>query len=176
MTKQKQFFRCTVDSACQSKNQAMRSKDRIVSRYRSGEGYQKMSASLKIPKNTVASIFLKWKKFGTTKTHPRTAPPAKQSNRGRWSLVREVTKNLMVTLTELQSSSVEMGESSRRTTISAALHQSGLYGSVARWKPLLSKRHMTDRLEFAKRYLKDTQTMRNTIQICSWAQGLWWSA
>jgi hypothetical protein len=49
--------------------------------------------------------------------------------------------------------SVEMGETSRRTTISAALHQSGLYGRVARWKPLLSKRHMTACLEFAKRHL-----------------------
>jgi hypothetical protein len=40
------------------------------------------------------------------------------------------SKNPMVTLTELLSSSVEMGEPSRRTTISAALQQSGLYGSV----------------------------------------------
>uniref|UniRef100_A0AAZ3R6X7 Transposase Tc1-like domain-containing protein n=1 Tax=Oncorhynchus tshawytscha TaxID=74940 RepID=A0AAZ3R6X7_ONCTS len=44
-----------------------------------------------------------------------------------------------------------MGEPSRRTTISAALHQSGLYGRVDRRKPLLSKRHMTALLEFAKR-------------------------
>jgi hypothetical protein len=78
-------------------------------------------------------------------------------------LVREVTKNPMVTLTELQSSSVEMGEPSRRTTISAALHQSSLYGRVARQKPLLSKRDMTDSLKFAKRHLKDSQTMRYKI-------------
>ena len=57
-------------------------------------------------------------------------------------MFRDVTENPMVTLTELKSSSVEMGEPSRRTTISAALHQSGLYGGVARRKPLLSKRHM----------------------------------
>ena len=138
-------------------------RDRIVSRHRSGEGYQNISAALKVPKNTVASIILKWKKFGTTKTLPRAGRPAKLSNRGRRALVREVTKNPMVTLTELQSSSVEMGEPSRRTTISAALHQSGLYGRVARRKPLLSKRHMTARLEFAKRHLKDSQTMRNKI-------------
>ena len=56
-------------------------------------------------------------------------------------MIRQVTKNTMVTLTEIQSFSVEMGEPSRRTTISAALHQSGLYGRVARWMPLLSKRH-----------------------------------
>ncbi|KAK3515048.1 hypothetical protein QTP70_004035 [Hemibagrus guttatus] len=77
------------------------------------------------------------------------------------ALVREVTKNPMVTLKELKCFSVERGEPSRRTTISAALHQSGLYGRVARWKPLLSKRHMKARLEFAKRHLKDSQTMRN---------------
>jgi hypothetical protein len=29
------------------------------------EEYQRMSATLKVPKNTVASITLKWKKFGT---------------------------------------------------------------------------------------------------------------
>ena len=78
-------------------------------------------------------------------------------------MVRDVTKNPMVTLTELQSSSVEMGKHSRRTTICAALHQSGLYGRVGRRKPLLMQRHMTARLEFAKRPLKDSQTMRNKI-------------
>ena len=39
----------------------------IMSRHRSEEGYQKISAALKVPKNTVASIILKWKKFGITK-------------------------------------------------------------------------------------------------------------
>jgi len=134
-----------------SKELSVELRDRIVSRHRSGEGYQNISAALKVPKNTVASIILKWKKFGTTKTLPRAGRPAKLRNR---ALVMEVTKKPMVTLTELQSSSVEMGEPSRRTTISAALHQSGLYGRVARRKPLLSKRHMTARLEFAKRHLK----------------------
>jgi transposase len=77
---------------------------------------------LKVSKNTVACIILKWKKFGTTKTLPRASRPAKLSNLRRRALVREVTKNLMATVTELQNSSVEMGEPSRRTTISAALH------------------------------------------------------
>uniref|UniRef100_A0AAZ3QV01 Transposase Tc1-like domain-containing protein n=1 Tax=Oncorhynchus tshawytscha TaxID=74940 RepID=A0AAZ3QV01_ONCTS len=61
-----------------------------------------------------------------------------------------------------------MGEPSRRTTISTALHQAGLYDRVARWKPLLSKRDMTASLEFAKRHLKDPQTMRNNIL---WSDG-----
>ena len=107
-------------------------------RHRSGDRYQNISAALKVPKNTEASIILQWKNFGTTKTLPRAGHPDKLSNPER--RVGEVAKNPMVTQTELQSSSVEMGEPTRRTTISAA--QSGLYG-VARRKPLLSKRHMT---------------------------------
>ena len=71
-----------------------------------------MSIALKVPKNKVGSIILKWKKFGTTKTLPRAGHLAKLSNRGRRALVRKVTRNQMVTLTEHQSSSVEMGEPS----------------------------------------------------------------
>ena len=79
-------------------------RDRIVSRHRSGEGYKNISAALKVPKNTVASIILKWKKFGTTKTLPKAGCPAKlSSRRRRRALTREVTKNPMVTLTELTS-------------------------------------------------------------------------
>ena len=113
-------------------------RDRIVSRHRSGEGHQNISAALKVYKNTVASIILKWKKFGTTKTLPRAGHLAKLSSRGRRTLVREVTKNRW------------------SSTISAALHQSGLYGRVARRKTLLSKRHMTARLEFVKKHIKDS--------------------
>jgi hypothetical protein len=40
---------------------------------------------MKVPKNTVASIIVKWKNFGTTKTLPRPGYPAKLS--------REVTNN-----------------------------------------------------------------------------------
>uniref|UniRef100_A0AAZ3QP21 Transposase Tc1-like domain-containing protein n=1 Tax=Oncorhynchus tshawytscha TaxID=74940 RepID=A0AAZ3QP21_ONCTS len=56
-----------------------------------------------------------------------------------------------------------MGESSRRTTISAAINHSRLYGRVAKQKQLLSKRYMRARLEFAKRHLKDSQTRRKKI-------------
>ena len=73
-------------------------RDRIVLRHRSGEGYQNISVASKVPKNTVASNILKWKKFGTTKTLPRAGRLAKLSNWGRRTLFRVVTKNPMVTL------------------------------------------------------------------------------
>ena len=54
-----------------------------------------MSAALKVPKNTVASIILKWKKFGTTETLPSAGRPAKLSNRGRRAFVREMIVDLI---------------------------------------------------------------------------------
>ncbi|KAG2460748.1 TCB1 transposase, partial [Polypterus senegalus] len=146
-----------------SKELSVDLRDRFVLRHKSGDCYREMSAALKVPVSTVASIICKWKKFKTTRTLPRAGGPSKLSDRGKRALVREVTKNPMVTLSELQRPSVERGEPSRRTTISAAIHQSGLYGRVARRKSLLNKRHMAACLEFAKRHLKDSQTMRNKI-------------
>ena len=72
-------------------------RDRIVLRHMSEEGYQNISKALKVPKNTVASIIFKWKKFGTTKTLPIAGHLAKLRNWGSRALVREVTRNPMVT-------------------------------------------------------------------------------
>ncbi len=131
-------------------------RDRIVARHRSGQGYKNISAALKIPKSTVASIILKWKTFGTTRTLPRAGRPAKLSYRGKRTLVREVKKNPKITVAELQRCFREMGESCRKSTITAALHQSGLYGRVARRKPLLSARHM-------KAHMEDSKMVTNKI-------------
>jgi hypothetical protein len=81
-----------------SKKLSIELRDRIVLRHRSGEGYQNISTALKIPKNTLAPIILKWKKFGTPKTFPRAGRLAKLSNRGRRALVREVTKRTLWSL------------------------------------------------------------------------------
>ena len=61
--------------------------DRIVSWHRYEEGYQNISAALKVHKNTVASIILKWKMFRTTKTLPRAGCLVKLRNQGRRALV-----------------------------------------------------------------------------------------
>ena len=63
-----------------SKEIVIELRDRIVSRHRSGEGYQNISAAFKVPKNTVASITLKLNKFGTTNGLTRAGCQAKLSN------------------------------------------------------------------------------------------------
>ena len=104
---------------------------------------------MKVPKSTVTLL--------------KAGYPTKLSNQTRKTLVREVTKNPMTTLTELWNSFSEIGEPAGRTTVFAAHHKSRLYGRVARQKPLLRKRHMTACLEFAKRYVKDFKSIRGKI-------------
>ncbi len=125
-------------------------RDIIVARHRSGQGYKKISAALKVPKSTVASIILKWKTFGTTRTLPRAAVRPNWAI-GEKSLGEKGKEEPKITVAELQRCIREMGESCRKSTITAALHQLGLYGRVARRKPLLSARHMKARMEFAKK-------------------------
>ena len=126
-----------------------------MGRHRSGEGYKTISGVLKVPKSTVSSIIRKWKEHGTTQILARAGHPTKLSNRARRTLVREVTRNPITALTELQNSLAEMGESAGSPTVSAALHKSQLYERGTRQKPLLRKRHMTACQEFAKRHVKD---------------------
>ena len=112
-------------------------------------GRQKKPATLKVPESTVASIIYKWKKFGTTRTLPRAGRPAKLNNQGRRILVRKVIKNPVVTKPGFQRSCVKMGVTSRRTTITETYQWSGVYGRLARRKPLLSERHIKACLAFA---------------------------
>ncbi len=130
-------------------------RDRIVARHRSGQGYKNISAALKVPKSTVASIILKWKTFGTTKPFLELAVGPNWAIGGEepwW----EVKKNPKITVAELQRCIREMGESCRKSTITAALHQSGLYGRVARRKPLLFS-------SLLKKHLKDSKMVTNKI-------------
>lgn len=59
------------------------------------------------------------------------AVQTKLSSWGRRASVREVTKNTMITLADLERSCVEMGETFRSSTIAAPSHQHGQYGRVA---------------------------------------------
>ena len=105
-------------------------RDRIVWRHRSGEGYKNISAALKVPKSTVASIILKWKKFGTTRTLPRAGHPAKLSNRERRASVREVTKNPSLWL----SSSDPVWRWEKLPEVQPSLRHSTDLGFMAEWQ------------------------------------------
>lgn len=86
---------------------------------RSGEGHKKscIYAALKVVKSAIASI--KWKKFGTTNSLPRSDHIA--NLRDRWMKARLQTGN---------QEPNDLVEPYRRTTISAALMQSGYMEAI----------------------------------------------
>ena len=92
---------------------------KIVTRHRSGQEYETISKALSVLRIIVASKMVK-QKNGTNRTLPIVGCPAKLSDQARRALVRKVTKNPMVDLTEVPKSSAEMGEPAVRTTISSA--------------------------------------------------------
>ncbi|XP_061741548.1 uncharacterized protein LOC133541861 [Nerophis ophidion] len=148
-----------------SKELSVDLRDRIVSKHKSGEGYRRISAALNVPMSTVASIIRKWKKFGTTVSLPRAGRPSKLSDRGRRTLVGEVTEDPGVSLSDLQHSSEERGEASSRTSIPAAIHTSGLYGAAARRKPFLSKNSKKKQMVHQKSRRKSTPKKKMTGNV-----------
>jgi transposase len=93
-----------------SKELSVDLRDRIVMRHISVEGYKTMSRVFQVSKSTVVSIVGKLKKYGANQALPRVGYLSKLSNWARRTLAREVTKDPLTTLTELQSSLAEMGE------------------------------------------------------------------
>jgi hypothetical protein len=57
------------------------------------------------------------------------------------ALIREATKRPEIILEDLQSSTSEIVVSVHGTTLSCTLHKAGLYGRVARKKPLLKEKN-----------------------------------
>ena len=101
-------------------------------------GIKKYFQGLEYPLEHSQEIIKKWKAYGTTKTLPRSGRPSKLDDKTRRTLIREATKKLITTLKEPHAF---MGKTDHcvHVTISQALHKSGLYGRVARRKPLLKK-------------------------------------
>ena len=103
-------------------------RDKVMEKFIAWLGYEK-------------NITWKWKEYGTTANLLRHGCPPKLTGQARRTLIREAAKRPMITLEELQRSTAQVGESVHRTTISHALHKSGLYGRVARREPLLKQSH-----------------------------------
>ena len=105
------------------------------------------------------TVIIKWRKYGTTVTLPRTGHPCKIDEKTRRKLVREAAKRPTATLKELQKYLASTGCVVHVTTIARILHKSGLWGRLAREKPFLMKKNIQAWLNFAKIHLKSPKSM-----------------
>ena len=107
-----------------------------MEKYRPLLDYKKISDTFNIPQSTIKSIIKKLKEYGTTTNLPREGPPPKLTDQARRAVIRG-NKETKDNPEELQSSTVDIGVSVHRTTLSRTRHRAGLYGRVARKNSLL---------------------------------------
>ena len=137
----------------------------IVKKHQSGLGYKKISKLLSVPCSTVRNVIKMWQTRKSVASAPRSGCPRKLSQRMTSKLVRDARMKPSVTLTDLKKSAAEAGTEVHESTISRALHRAGLYGRVARKKPLLKAHHKQRRLEFAQAHMEDSPLQ--------WSKILW---
>ncbi|MBN3277122.1 TCB1 transposase, partial [Polyodon spathula] len=147
-----------------TKEHSTKVRDKVIQMHALGKGYKIISKYLDIPVSTVESIIRKWKLHHTTEPLPRKGHPSKLSTQTRRRLVR-ATERPTITLKELQSSMAGRGVMVHQSTISRALHNTGLYGRVARKKPLLKKYHLKARLQFVRKH--------ESYPAAMWEKVLW---
>ena len=128
-------------------------KERIIEEFNANKTYRCISNTLDIPVSTVGFIVKKWKELRTTDNLPRSGAPRKISERSRRQMMRKVRNNPFVTKKELQTDLSLNGTHVCKRTISKELRRQNIKSRSPRKTPLLTKRHLKLRLEFAKTYL-----------------------
>lgn len=79
------------------------------------------------------------------------------------ALIKEATNRIIITLSELQRSTTQVKESVYGRTISQVHYKPGIYGGVARRKPLLKYSHKKSRLPFAISNVEKQKTGRRNF-------------
>lgn len=116
--------------------------------------YRKISAQVNVPYSTVGSIIRKFKEYGTTVNLPRSGAPRKIGLRARRHLLRKIKNKPMMTRKEIQIDLEASGTKVSERTISRELHDNGIKSFTPRKTPMLSKKHVASRLNFAKEHLE----------------------
>jgi len=149
-------------------------RDKVVERPRSGDGYKNISNALNILWSTIKTIIKKWKVYRTTETLPRSGRPSKLNDQARRRLIREVTKRPNATLKELHAFMVKIGHCVNVSTISQALHKSGLYVKVASRKPLLKKPTLSPIWSMQKKHFGDSENVAKSFVVWWNKDGTFW--
>jgi transposase len=129
---------------------------KIVEKHVEGDGYKKISRALDMPISTVRTVIAKWKSTGSVDTLPRPGRPSKVPATTARKIVRDAKINPQATSTEIQASLKSAGVEVGKTTVRRILNKYGLFGRVARKKPLLRPFHKKARLVYAKQHLNQS--------------------
>jgi transposase len=123
----------------------------VIAMRQTGNSFQSISDTMKIPSRTANAIIAKWNQHHTVKDLPKSGRPAKLDARMRRHLVRMVQIDEIATGTELaHTASTQLQVPITAHTARNMMHEEGLHARHTISKPLLSRTHKRLRLELAQ--------------------------
>lgn len=141
---------------------AMR-KQIIQCRQKDKIGYAAIGQRFGIPKSTVRGIVKRYEVRGTIDSSPRSGRPSQMTDRTRRRCLQEVKRNPRITADDLRNQLQDAGVKVSNTTVKRHLNSMNLHGRRPRHKPLLKATHRNQRLNFAKRYIEESDAFFHKI-------------
>ena len=138
-------------------------RNRIINTYKDGEGYTKLSKRFKVSRTAVRSIIAKYKAQKPVSNIIGRGRKRKISPILERKIVREVRRNPRTTTKQIVTDLVDLGVTVSIHTVARALYRNGLRAHRPRRTPLLKKRHVQARIEYAKRHLDKDETFWKSV-------------
>lgn len=124
-------------------------RQRIVHLHRSGMGYGTIGKRLEVPRSTVQSVIIKFKRDQTVRSLPGRGRKRKISPRLERKICREVNMNPRVVLKDIAEELRVGGVQVSERTIQRTLNRNGLKARRPRKTPFHKPCHLKSRLTFA---------------------------
>lgn len=137
-----------------SKEISLDLRQKIVDLHHQGEGYTAISKRFMVSRTAVRCIIAKYKETKSVKNKPGRGRKRKISKTLERKIIRDVNKNPRTSAKTIVAELASSGLDVSRKTVVRALHRGGLKGHRPRKTPLLSRRHVKARLNFARDNLK----------------------
>lgn len=128
---------------------------RVVACHVNGEGYDKISKKLNLPKSTVRAIIKKNATEGHVKNKTGRGRKRILSERDERKIVRYANQNPRTTAKEIIDTQCNPGVNISRQTVGRTLKRAGLKACRPRKTPLLKSVHLKTRMNFAKRHINE---------------------
>lgn len=129
----------------------------IIKLYQEGKGYRKIAQQVNLSISTVGAVVRKWKRCNTIENIQRSGRPRKLSEASERFIARNVLKQPFITRREIQKDLKNAGIEVSKDTIKRSLNRTGLHSRSPRKIPLLKRKHVQDRLNFAKKYINESE-------------------
>ncbi len=139
-------------------------KGEIIALFKIGKTYSNISSELGIPISTVGDVIKKWKDLGIVSRLPGSGRPSIFNQSEEELLNHLCNENSRLCAKDLRKKMIDItNKKASIRTIGSILKKVGLFGRVAKNKPLLSSANIMSRFELSKIFLRMTDDKWKTV-------------